>query len=100
MVEAAGQWRFRFSIKTLMIAVALCALFIAPPICIYHQLPEERLHMAMTVAKARAQAAMAIDQGRSAQVALNAAKQGNTVQPKTNNLWAALSINHAVFTTG
>ena len=83
-----------------MIAVALCALFIAPPICIYHQLAEERLNMAMTVAKARDQAAMAIDQARSAQVALNAAKQGNTVQPKAENLWAALIVNHSTFKKG
>ena len=83
-----------------MIAVALCALFTAPPICIYHQLAEERLNMAMTVAKARDQAAMAIDQARSAQVALNAATQGNAVQPKVGTLWAALSINHAVFKAG
>jgi hypothetical protein len=92
MVEDIRQRRVLLSIKTLMIAIALCALFIAPPICIYHQPAEARLDMAMNVVKARAQAAMANDQARSAQVALNAAKQGNDVQPKVGNLWAALGI--------
>jgi hypothetical protein len=100
MVDPSGRRWFGLSIRTLMIAIALCALFIAPPICIYHQLAEERLNMAMTVAKARDQTGRALDQARSAQVALNAAKQGSTVQPKTGNVWAALGVNHPVLKAG
>jgi hypothetical protein len=37
---------------------------------------------------------------RSAQAALGAAKLSNTVQPKTGNLWAGLSVNHPIFKAG
>ena len=35
MVEATGHSRFRISIRTLMIAVALCAVLLAPVVCVF-----------------------------------------------------------------
>jgi hypothetical protein len=100
MVEAAGQRRFRFSIRALMIAIALCALFLVPLIWMYRHLELQVTRERMVAEYARAQAAMAIDQARSAQVALNPAKLGTANQPRAGNLWAALSVNHAVFKAG
>jgi hypothetical protein len=102
MVEAAGQRRFRFSIRALMIAIALCALFLAPPIWMYRKVEEARLNMAMAEQNARLQAerALYVAQIRSAQAAFDAAKLGTANQKKTETLWAALSINHAVVKAG
>jgi hypothetical protein len=49
---------------------------------------------------ARAEAERALYEARLAELALSAANQGNTFQPKARNLWAALSINHAVVKAG
>jgi hypothetical protein len=98
--EANGQRRFRISIRGLMIAVALCALLLAPLVWMFRQ-TELRMKMERLAAEnARVQAAMAIDHARSAQVALNATKPASTSRPETGNLWAALTINHPVFTVG
>jgi hypothetical protein len=100
MVEATGQRRFRLSIRTLMIAIALCALFLAPLGWMYRQAElQRRMEMLAVMERALAEekaAALA----RFTQAGLSTAIRGNTVQPKTDNLWAAMSINHAVFMTG
>ena len=43
MVEPAGQRRFRLSIRTLMVAVALCALLLALAVWNFRQLEALRL---------------------------------------------------------
>jgi hypothetical protein len=102
MVERTGHRRFRLSIRALMIAVALCALFLAPAIWIFRELElrEAMARMAAEHARAQAERALYVAQLNSAQVALNAARQGSTVQPKTGNLWAGLGVNHPVLKGG
>ena len=99
MVERTGHRRFRLSIRALMIAVALCALFLAPAIWIFRELElrEAMARMAAEHARAQAERALYVAQLNSAQAGFSALKQCNSVQPKTGNLWAALSTNHAVF---
>jgi hypothetical protein len=43
MVEPAGQRRFRLSIRTLMIYVALCALLLAPLVFMFRHAEALRL---------------------------------------------------------
>jgi hypothetical protein len=101
MVEAAAQRRFRLSIRTLMIAVALCALFLAPLGWMYRRLELQRRMEMLAVEHARALAdERAAALARFTQAALSAPKQGGTIQPNAGNLWAALSINHPIFKAG
>jgi hypothetical protein len=100
MVEPTGPRRFRLSIKTLMIAVALCALFLAPLIWMYRQL-ELRVAMERIAAdNARAQAERAADLVRFTQAGLSTTKSSNAVQPKTGTIWAALTVNRSTFKQG
>ncbi len=102
MVEATGQRRFRLSIRTLMIAIALCAVFLVPLVWMRRQLELQLTMERLAAENARAQAERALyaAQVSSAQAALSAATLGNTDQPKTESLWAALSVNHTIFKTG
>jgi len=101
MVEAAGQRLFRLSIRTLMIAVALCALFLAPLGWMYRQVELQKRMEMVAVQHARALAEeRAAALARSAQAATNAATRGNSAQPKAGELWAALSMNHPVLKAG
>jgi hypothetical protein len=102
MVETAGQRRFRLSIRTLMIAVALCAVLLALAVWTIRQF-EARVRLERMLAhQARDQAALAIRLARvrSAQAALVASELGSTDQPKAGRLWAGLSVNHAIFKSG
>jgi hypothetical protein len=98
MVEAARQRRFRLSIRALMIAVALCAILLVPLVWMRRRVEEERL----VAQHARSQALQAryLAELRSAQAALGTGNLSNTVQPKTGNLWAGLSVNHLIFKAG
>ena len=81
-----------------MIAIALCALFLAPLIWMYRHLELQVIRERMVAEYARAQAerALYVAQLNSAQALLSTTKTSNTNQP----IWAALSINHAVFKAG
>jgi hypothetical protein len=102
MVEATGHSRFRLSIRTLMIAVALCAFLLAPVVWVFRHFEAQvrMARMAEMIARNRAEEARYLAQVRSAQAALSAPNLGNTIQPKAGSLWAALSINHAIFKAG
>ena len=102
MVESNGQGRFRLSIRTLMIAVALCAVLLALAVWTVRQV-EMRVRLERLMAdQARAQAERAtyLAQMESAQAALAAAKLGTTDQKKAGSLWAGLSVNHPIFRAG
>jgi hypothetical protein len=102
MAEVTDQRRFRFSIGTLMIAVALCALLLAALVWMIRHL-ELRVTMERIAAdngRAQAERALYVAQLNSAQAALNAAKPGSTNQPKTGSLWAAVTVNHSTFKQG
>jgi hypothetical protein len=97
MVETTGQRRFRLSIRTLMIAVALCAVLLAlATLTVRHF--EARVRVERLLAEqARAQALLARD---LAQAELVAAKLGTADQSKAGSLWAGLSVNHPIFKAG
>jgi hypothetical protein len=97
MVESSGQRRFRLSIRTLMIAVALCAVLLALAIWTVRHF-EARVRVERLLAEqARAQALLARD---LAQAELVAAKLGTADQSKAGSLWAGLSVNHPIFKAG
>jgi hypothetical protein len=98
MVEAARQRRFRLSIRTLMIAIALCAILLDFLQWTSVRVREERL--LAELAREQAIQARYLMQVRSAQAALNAAKLGSTNQPGPEGLWAALTVNHSTFKQG
>jgi hypothetical protein len=102
MVESTGQRRFRLSIRTLMIAVALCAVLLALALLtVRHFEARVRLERLLAdQARNQAQQARYLLQVRSAQAAVVAAKLGTTDQPKAGSLWAALSASHAIFKAG
>jgi hypothetical protein len=102
MVEPAGQRRFRLSIRTLMVAVALCALLLALAAWTVRQVEMRvRLERAMAdQARAQADRATYLAQMESAQAALAAAKLGTADQKKAGSLWAGLSVNHPIFRAG
>jgi type II secretory pathway pseudopilin PulG len=95
MVEATGQSRFQISITTLMIAIALCAVFLALVAWTNRRIREERL--LAQLARDQAEQARYLAQFRSAQAAFSAAKLGNTPQFTEGSLWAALTVNHSTF---
>jgi hypothetical protein len=101
IVEAASRRRFRLSLRTLMIAVALCALFLAPLGWMYRQVELQRRMEMVAREHARALAdERAAALARSAQAVPTIARLGTTAQPKAGNLWAALSVNHPVLKAG
>ena len=83
-----------------MIAVALCALFLAPLGWMYRRLEVQRRMELIAIDEARAQAERAAAVVRFTQAGLSATNLSNTVQPKTDNLWAALTVNHTAFKQG
>jgi hypothetical protein len=99
MVEPAGQQRFRLSISTLMVAVALCALLLALAVWTVRQV-EARVRLERMMAEqARDQAVLARDlaQARFARAPFATAKLGTGDQKKAGSRWAGLSVNHPVF---
>jgi hypothetical protein len=101
MVEAGRQRRYRLSIRALMIAIALCALFLVPLAWMYRQLELQRRMEMVAVEHARALAdERAAALARFTQAGFRTPKPGNTVQSKTDNLWAALTVNHSTFKHG
>jgi hypothetical protein len=98
--------RYRLSIRTLMLAVALCALLLAPLVWMYRWREAERMAI-LAVQSARVQAELALNraQVRTAQAVLKATK-ADTADPlemasqpadSQGNLWAALSVNRPAF---
>jgi hypothetical protein len=84
MVEAIRQRRYRLSIRTLMIAVALCALLFTPVVWMSRQARQQRL--LAQLARDQALQARYLAQTSSAQAAHNAAKRGPT-NPKTSVIY-------------
>ena len=102
MVETTGQRRFRFSTRTLMVVVALCAVLLALAVWTFRQV-EMRVRLERLMAEqARAQAERAtyLAHMESAQAALAAAKLGTADQKQAGSLWAGLSVNHPIFKAG
>ena len=100
MVESAGQRQFQFSTWTLMVAVAFCALLLAPLVWMFRHaeaLRNERMYAEHARALAEERAAVAAQAARAAQAA---AKLGTADQNKVGSLWAGLSINHPIFRAG
>jgi hypothetical protein len=85
-----------------MVAVALCALLLAPLVWTFRQF-EMRVGLErLRAEQARNQALLARDlaQREAAQAALAAAKLGTADQKKAGILWAGLSVNHPIFRAG
>jgi hypothetical protein len=110
MLFVSCHRRYRLSIRTLMTAVALCALLLAPLVWMYRW-REARVNMerlAALNAFAQAEKALNLAQLRTAQALSKAAKANTADQPETasqpaerqENLWAALSVNHPAFMQG
>jgi hypothetical protein len=64
MVEATSQRRFRFSIKTLMIAVALSAILLTPLVWMLRRAELQLTMERLAAENARAQAERAVVQAR------------------------------------
>ena len=75
-----------------MVAVALCALLLAPLVCTFRQIEAWRSELPRALAEERAAA--------SAQAAFVAAKLGTADQKRAGSLWAGLSVNHPIFRAG
>jgi hypothetical protein len=102
MTEPVGQSRFRLSIRTLMLAVAFCALLLALAAWTVRQ-AEARAKLERLMAeqaRLRADQAAYLAQMESAQAALAAAKLGTVDEEKARSLWAGLSVNHPSFKVG
>jgi hypothetical protein len=85
-----------------MIAVALCAVLLAPAVMTVRHF-EARVRVERLLAEQarnQAQQARYLAQVRSAQAALVATKLGTADQPKAGSLWAGLSVNHPMFKAG
>jgi hypothetical protein len=83
-----------------MVAVALCALLLAPVVWMFRQLEalrNERMYAEHARAVAEERAAVA---AQAARAALAAAKLGTADPKKARSLWAGLSVNHPVFKAG
>jgi type II secretory pathway pseudopilin PulG len=102
MAGSAGQSRFRLSIRTLMVAVALCALLLALAAWTVRQAQMRAMLERAMAAEREAQALLARDlaQREAAQNTLAAAKLGTADQKKEGSLWAGLSVNHPIFKAG
>jgi hypothetical protein len=105
--------RFRVSVRSLMIVVALCALLLAPIVWEYRQ--NQRLVLAELIAvreaeraRVEAQRARYLAQVRSAEAAFNATTVGEGRRPVAGSpaahpqgkLWAAVTLNHSVLEQG
>jgi hypothetical protein len=111
-MQAAEQRRFRVSVGSLMIAVAVCALVLAPVIWVTRQyalLRSERLRALEAAQRARMEAERALYaeqiQFAHAQSMLNAPvpadhPQGEMPPARRGGLWAAIGVAHAVFRRG
>jgi hypothetical protein len=110
MPEVLARRGFRVSIRALMIAVALFALFFTPIVFMYRRnvalVQAER--MAADSARLAAERAMYAAQLQAAKASLKGANIGNVNQGKSGteaedqqgNLWAAVSVNRALFRQG
>jgi hypothetical protein len=113
MEGASEKRRFRFSVRSLMIAVAVCALLLATVAWQYQQVQRLRLAELMAMreaerARAEAERARYVAQVRSAEAAFDATKVGTADGPaagpptarRQGGLWAALALNHPVYEQG
>ena len=105
MTAAVARRGFRDSIRSLMIAVALCALILAPVVLLYRWLQAarmERIVAAVEAARAQAETARVAQLRVLAQfnpapaVGPNQAGVGSQAD-RPSDLWAALSVNHPIF---
>ncbi len=84
-----------------MVAVALCALILAPVVWTFRQAEALRRARANAeLARAQADRATYVAQVRSAQAAFATAKLGTAEQKKPGTIWAGLSVNHPIFKAG
>jgi hypothetical protein len=108
-MEAVEKQRFRVSVRWLMIAVAVCALVLAPLAWLIRQ-QNERIRLEQLLANERAFAVRAQEVARVhaaeaeawAMVAERAAhpEVGPPAAGGKRGVWAALSVNHAAFRQG
>ena len=83
-----------------MIAVALCALLLAPLVWVLRRTELQLTMERLAAENASAQAERAVAQARSARAVFTATTAAATDQPTVESLWAALSVNHPVFKAG
>src|SRR6516225_6235990 len=102
MVKPASQRRYRVSIRTVMVAVALCALLFGLAAWTVRQAQMRAMLERAMAPEREAQALLARDlaQREAAQNTLAAAKLGTADQKKARSLWAGLSANHPIFRAG
>jgi len=85
MVEVTGQRRFRFSIRTLMITVAFCAILLAPLVWMLRRAELQVTMERLAAENARAQAERALAQARSAQAVFTTTKSGTMTSPRRDS---------------
>jgi hypothetical protein len=113
MMKAAEQRRgFRLSLRAIMIAVAVCALVLAPVICVARQnallrSAQMRAIEAERRARVEAERARYVAEVHSAQALLVSKAADPSDHPEEGlpapngvGLWAALGVNHVVFRRG
>ena len=110
MSGVSGSRRFRMSIRSLMVAIALCAVLLYPVVLLVRRtaalMRAER--RAAELASMQAVTARNLLQVQSAQVLFNGTKAVTPGQPKMGvpredrqgNLWAALGVNRPFVTQG
>jgi hypothetical protein len=113
MMEAVARRRFRLSIRSIMVAIALVALLLAPLLWVARQNARARQEAlrAMQLAQAMAERAryvaevnaakalLAAETAEAAAEAEAAASAGRSAAGK-GGLWAAIGVNHPVFRRG
>jgi hypothetical protein len=85
MTRVIARRRFRVSIRSLMIFVALFALLFAPIMLMFRHFQAQVLLERMAAENARAQAESAIRQVRANQAAISAAKAKAAIQSETES---------------
>jgi hypothetical protein len=110
MNEVRSPRRFRMSIKALMIAVALCALVLAPIAWLVRHTEAQVMAEKLAAESARLQAVRARDAAlaQAAKAASSGANPGSGNQAETGaqalerqeSLWAGLSVNRPLFKLG
>ena len=125
MTGVSGQGRYRLSIRTLMIVIALCALLLAAVVWTYRgfeavvrerrlaelaRIQAEQATAVAAAATAKLEQQRYLAQISSARAVFSDAKTGADDPPKPKiwsraadqqgSLWGALSVNHAVFKQG
>jgi hypothetical protein len=111
-MEAVGRRRFRVSVRSLMIAVAVIALALVPFLWVARQTALVRAQAlralaAERMARAEAERSRYVAQVHAAQAQLGVEAAAPLARPEAGStagdrggLWAALAVNHAAFRRG